>query len=122
MAGQHVEQLREFVGMAAAQPAAGARDARVLADGERRAALRRVGGWLSRFRLISDRADMPSLVEEFARTSEEEIDYLHEAQSAERFAAIFAGDDGVGAPEVVWERTTRRVLTLQAPTSLRSVD
>ncbi|GAA2172969.1 AarF/ABC1/UbiB kinase family protein [Agrococcus versicolor] len=86
------------------------------------AALRRVGGWLSRFRLISDRADMPALVEEFARTSEEEIDYLHEAQSAERFAAIFAEDDGVGAPEVVWERTTRRVLTLEDVTAIKITD
>ncbi|MFC7430495.1 MULTISPECIES: ABC1 kinase family protein [unclassified Agrococcus] len=86
------------------------------------AALRRVGGWLSRFRLIADRADVPALVEEFARTSEEEIDYLHEAQSAERFAAIFAGDEGVGAPEVVWERSTRRVLTLQDVTAIKITD
>lgn len=86
------------------------------------AALRRVGGWLSRFRLVSDRADMPALVEEFARTSEEEIDYLHEAQSAERFAAIFADDDGVGAPDVVWERTTRRALTLQDVTAIKITD
>lgn len=86
------------------------------------AALRRVGGWLSRFRLVSDRADMPALVEEFARTSEEEIDYLHEAQSAERFAEIFADDDGVGAPEVVWERTTRRALTLQDVTAIKITD
>ena len=50
------------------------------------AALRRVGGWLSRVRLVSDRVDAPALVEEFAATSLEEIDYLHEAASAERFA------------------------------------
>ncbi|QCR19124.1 ABC1 kinase family protein [Agrococcus sp. SGAir0287] len=86
------------------------------------AALRRVGGWLSRFRLVSDRADMPALVEEFARTSDEEIDYLHEAQSAERFAELFAADDGVGAPEVVWERTARRVLTLQDVTAIKITD
>ena len=56
------------------------------------AALRRVGGWLSHVRLVSDRVDMPALVEEFATTSLEEIDYLHEAASAERFAADFADD------------------------------
>ena len=49
-------------------------------------ALRRVAGWLSRVRLVSDRVDMPALVEEFAHTSLEEIDYLHEAANAERFA------------------------------------
>ena len=45
-------------------------------------ALRRVAGWLSHVRIVSDRVDMPALVEEFAFTSLEEIDYLHEAQSA----------------------------------------
>ena len=69
------------------------------------AALRKVGGWLSHVRLVSDRADMPALVEEFAQTSLEEIDYLHEAANAERFAADFADDDRVTVPDVVWERT-----------------
>jgi len=82
-------------------------------------ALRRVGGWLSRVRLVSDRVDMPELVEEFARTSLEEIDYLHEAMNAERFAGNFAADARVSVPEVVWERTTRRVLTLEDVTAIK---
>ncbi|AMB58838.1 ABC1 kinase family protein [Microterricola viridarii] len=86
------------------------------------AALRKVGGWLSRVRLVSDRVDMPALVEEFAATSLEEIDYLHEATSAERFAADFAGDDRVAVPAVVWERTTRRVLTLEDVTAIKITD
>ncbi|MEA9984886.1 MULTISPECIES: ABC1 kinase family protein [Subtercola] len=86
------------------------------------AALRRVGGWLSHVRLVSDRVDMPALVEEFALTSLEEIDYLHEAASSERFAADFAGDARVGVPAVVWERTTRRVLTLQDVTAIKISD
>lgn len=85
-------------------------------------ALRRVGGWLSRIRLVSDRVDAPSLVEEFARTSLEEIDYLHEASHAERFANDFASDPRVAVPEVVWERTTRRVLTLQDVTAIKIND
>lgn len=86
------------------------------------AALRKVGGWLSRVRLVSDRVDMPALVEEFALTSLEEIDYLHEAASAERFAEQFAGDARVAVPEVVWERTTRRVLTLEDVTAIKITD
>lgn len=86
------------------------------------AALRKVGGWLSRVRLVSDRVDMPALVEEFATTSLEEIDYLHEAANAERFAEQFAGDARVAVPEVVWERTTRRVLTLQDVTAIKITD
>ncbi|WP_136587666.1 ABC1 kinase family protein [Microbacterium hydrothermale] len=85
-------------------------------------ALRKVGVWLSKVALVRDRVDMPSLVEEFAVTSLEEIDYLHEAANSERFAADFGGEDGVAVPEVVWERTTRRVLTLQDVTAIKIND
>ncbi|WP_442929203.1 ABC1 kinase family protein [Mycetocola sp. CAN_C7] len=85
-------------------------------------ALRKVGGWLSRVRLISNRVNVPALVEEFAVTSLEEIDYLHEAANSERFAADFAGDDRVSVPSVVWERTTRRVLTLEDVTAIKITD
>ncbi len=85
-------------------------------------ALRRVARWLSRVRLVADRVDVPTLVEEFAATSLEEIDYLHEATSGERFAASFEGDDRVRVPEIVWERTTRRVLTLQDVTAIKIND
>lgn len=85
-------------------------------------ALRKVGGWLSRIRLVSDRVDAPALVEEFAATSLEEIDYLNEAANAEHFASDFAGDRRVGVPDVVWERTTRRVLTLQDVTAIKLND
>ena len=86
------------------------------------AALRRVAGWLSRVRLVSDRVDAPALAEEFAATSLEEIDYLHEAQNAERFAADTAADARVAVPEVVWERSTRKVLTLEDVTAIKISD
>jgi predicted unusual protein kinase regulating ubiquinone biosynthesis (AarF/ABC1/UbiB family) len=86
------------------------------------AALRKVGGWLSHVRLVYSRVDAPALVEEFAATSLEEIDYLHEARSSVRFAEIFAGDPRVGVPEVVWERSTRRVLTLEDVTAIKITD
>lgn len=86
------------------------------------AALRRVGAWLSRVRIVSDRVNMPALVEEFAQTSLEETDYLHEAANSERFAADFADDARVAVPAVVWERTTRRVLTLEDVTAIKITD
>ena len=86
------------------------------------AALRKVGGWLSHVRLVSDRANMPALVEEFAQTSLEEIDYLNEAENSVRFAADFAADDRVSVPDVVWERSTRRVLTLEDVTAIKITD
>ncbi|THG31129.1 AarF/ABC1/UbiB kinase family protein [Naasia lichenicola] len=86
------------------------------------AALRWVARRLSRFALVNRRVDLPGLAEEFAVTSLEEIDYLHEAQSAERFAAQFEGDDRVRVPGIAWERSTRRVLTLQDVSAIKIND
>lgn len=86
------------------------------------AALKRIGGWLSRIRLVSNRVDAPALVNEFATTSREEIDYLNEAANIERFAEQFAGDDRVGVPAVVWERTTRELLTLENVAAIKITD
>ncbi|GAA1638353.1 ABC1 kinase family protein [Microbacterium flavum] len=86
------------------------------------AALRTIGARLSRIGFVADRVDAPALVEEFATTSLEEIDYLHEGVNAERFAATFARGDRVDAPTVVWERTTRRVLTLSDVTAIKLGD
>jgi len=86
------------------------------------AALRRVSQWVARIRLIARRVDAPALVEEFAATSHEEIDYLHEAANAEHFAADFEADAGVTAPIVAWERTSLRVLTLSDVTAIKITD
>ena len=86
------------------------------------AALRRVARWLSKVKIVSTRADAPALVEEFAATSLEEIDYLHEAASAERFAENFANEPRVGAPVIVWDRSALRVLTLSDVTAIKISD
>jgi len=86
------------------------------------AALRRISRWVDRVRLISRRVDAPALVEEFAATSLEEIDYLHEAANAEHFAADFERDPKVTAPVVAWERTSLRVLTLSDVTAIKIID
>lgn len=86
------------------------------------AALRKIAGWLHRVKFISKRVDLPALLEEFAMISMQEIDYLHEGSSAERFAENFADDPLVNAPIVVWERTTRRVLTLSDVTAIKIND
>ena len=85
-------------------------------------ALRRVAGWLSHVKLVSDRVDAPALVEEFALTSLDEIDYLKEAVNSVRFADDFADDPRVRVPEVVWERATRRVLTMEDVTAIKAND
>lgn len=86
------------------------------------AALRKVGQWLSRVKLISRRADAPGLVEEFAATTLQEIDYLNEAANLERFRSDFADDPYVDTPSVVWERSGSRVLTLSDVTAIKISD
>ncbi|MEO7148254.1 MAG: AarF/UbiB family protein [Terrimesophilobacter sp.] len=86
------------------------------------AALRRIAKWLNRVRFISRRVDLPSLLEEFAVISLLEIDYLHEGSDAERFAENFCDYPFVQAPKVVWERTTKRVLTLSDVTAIKIND
>jgi len=86
------------------------------------AALRRVGGWLQRYKPVAKRANVPALVEEFATTTREEIDYLAEASNAEMFDTYFAGAPHVHVPKVVWELSTRRVLTLEDVTAIKLGD
>lgn len=86
------------------------------------AALRRVGGWLTRYRPVSSRADVPALVEEFASTTLQEIDYLAEARNAAHFQEVFEADERVRVPQVAWELTTLRVLTLEDVSSIRLGD
>jgi len=76
-------------------------------------ALRRVGGWLQKYKPISDRADVRELVEEFASTTREEIDYLAEGRNAETFNTNFKDNPRVHVPKIVWNLSTRRVLTLE---------
>ena len=77
------------------------------------AALRRVGGWLKRYKPVSDRADVPALVEEFSRTVRQEVDYLAEGRNAETFGVNFKARPDIHVPQIVWSHTTRRALTLE---------
>lgn len=86
------------------------------------AALRRVGGWLTRYKPVSSRADVPALVEEFAATTLEEIDYTAEARNAEHFRWVFENDDAVVVPRVAWEQSRLRVLTLEDVSAIRLGD
>lgn len=51
--------------------------------------------------------------DEFARVLRAELDYIAEARNAERFRRDFEGDDEVVIPEVDWDLTTQRVITLE---------
>lgn len=86
------------------------------------AALRVVGGWLMRYEPIRRRVNVPRLVEEFSRTTLEEIDYLHEGKNAETFAANFKDQPEIRVPAVYWKFTTRQVLTLEDVQAIKITD
>lgn len=85
-------------------------------------ALRKVGQWLSRIKLVSRRTDAPALIEEFATVSLQEIDYFHEAGNLERFKLNHAEDPRVDSPQIIWERTAKRVLTLSDVSAIKISD
>lgn len=85
-------------------------------------ALRRVGNWLMRYRPVREHADVPALLREFSTTVREEIDYLHEAENAERFFENFKDDPNVHVPRVVRSLTTLRVLTLEDVYAIKITD
>jgi predicted unusual protein kinase regulating ubiquinone biosynthesis (AarF/ABC1/UbiB family) len=85
-------------------------------------ALHIVARWFMRYRPIRKRADVPALMEEFARTLEEELDYLSEADNAERFAALYAGSKNVYIPIVYREHSTKRVIVLEDVTTIKIID
>jgi predicted unusual protein kinase regulating ubiquinone biosynthesis (AarF/ABC1/UbiB family) len=82
-------------------------------------ALRRVARWLSRIKLVNRRTDAPALIEEFALVSLEEIDYFIEAGNLSRFAENFASSARISTPEIIWERSTKKVLTLSDVTGIK---
>jgi predicted unusual protein kinase regulating ubiquinone biosynthesis (AarF/ABC1/UbiB family) len=85
-------------------------------------ALRRVAGWLNRYQPIAKRTDVRALVEEFAATTLQEIDYLAEGRNAETFAENFSANPRVHVPRVVWAVTSRRVLTLEDVSAIKISD
>ena len=60
-----------------------------------------------------DFVDPQGLVDEFARSIRQELDYRLEARNADVFRHNFAGDAGVRIPRVFWSYTTSKVLTLE---------
>jgi ubiquinone biosynthesis protein len=60
-----------------------------------------------------DFVDTRELVDEFARSIRQELDYRLEARNAEGFHHNFAGHPHVSVPRVYWSYTRARVLTLE---------
>ncbi|HKT56657.1 MAG TPA: AarF/ABC1/UbiB kinase family protein [Microbacterium sp.] len=68
------------------------------------------------------RLDLNGVIREFSQTLLAELDYLHEARNAERFAANFAHRPDAIVPRIFWDTTTARVLTLERLRGLKITD
>lgn len=54
-----------------------------------------------------------SMVDDFERTLKNELDFTKEGENADTFRENFAKDKGIKVPEVNWNYTSRRVLTME---------
>ena len=87
----HVEELVE-------------RDLEVLAD---------LANFAARHTRLGQNYDPVGLVEEFAYTLRNELDYTREGQNADRLRRNFTDDAAIYVPKVDWEFTTPRVLVME---------
>ncbi|MCA9299323.1 MAG: hypothetical protein KDA28_09665, partial [Phycisphaerales bacterium] len=56
--------------------------------------------------------DFRPVVDEMERNAPEEVDFVHEGHAAEEIAGILAHREDVVVPRIYWERSGRRVLTM----------
>ena len=86
------------------------------------AALQVVARWVMGYRPIRRRANVPQLMDEFAHTLWEELDYEAEADNAERFAEMYAQDGRIYIPAVYRQHSTRRVIVLEDVEAIKITD
>ena len=74
--------------------------------------LRRLARWAQRtFKRV--RSDLVGILDELGDRIFEEMDYIHEGQNAERFFQLYGHMKDVYVPNIYWEYTNRRVLTME---------
>lgn len=71
--------------------------------------------WVTRYQV-------PQLVDEFSRSMEAEMDYTAEARNMERIAKQFVQDPHIHVPEVVWNFTSERMLTMSFVEGVKPTD
>lgn len=76
-------------------------------------AMRQVIGWLKIFTNWSQWVDLDAIYTEFADTLREELDYLKEGKNSETIAQNNADFKDLTVPQIYWEYTRRRVLTME---------
>ena len=85
-------------------------------------AIRTAARWLNRYRPISRRVNLDRLYDEFSSTTRRELDFVAEAENAERFGLNFADDPHIRIPRVYAQTSTRRVLIMENVASIKITD
>lgn len=57
--------------------------------------------------------DFPGLVKELNNAMKKELDFMNEGQACDRFRQNQENEDNVHVPEIFWECTTKRLLTME---------
>ncbi|GMH27379.1 hypothetical protein Nepgr_029222 [Nepenthes gracilis] len=58
-------------------------------------------------------SDVVALVDEFARRVYQELNYVQEGQNARRFKKLYADEEDVLVPDIFWDYTSAKVLTME---------
>lgn len=66
--------------------------------------------------------DYRFIAQEMRQQIPQELDFIREGHNAERVAKDFAGVDDILVPEIYWDYTTRRVLTMQFMDGVKATD
>ena len=74
--------------------------------------VRNIAAWLkNNVRLI--RSDLVALIDELGKRVFEEMDYINEAENAEKFRKLHLSNPRIAVPRIYHEATSRRVLTME---------
>lgn len=66
--------------------------------------------------------DFTPIIEELSHNAPQELDFINEGHNAEIIDKNFAGRENVIVPEILWEYSTRRVLTMEFMEGIKITD
>lgn len=78
--------------------------------------------FMQRRKIFKGRYDFVAIAHEVKEFLEQETDYLHEVQNAERFRKNLSEDTSVYVPKVNWNYTTSRVLCMERVRGIKILD
>ena len=74
--------------------------------------LRKIAAWAQKnIKII--RSDLVGILDELGERIFEEMDYINEGENAERFFELYGHIKDIYVPQIYWEYTNRRVLTME---------